>query len=159
MVNLARSGVVKCAFDNGGTVKLPRRAEITPPDTSICDRRQDFSSKYLGLRNKLLPASFIERAEVGGSVLAGDDQQKYRQAASECVKQARASSNAGTRLGLLKLARRWLDLAERRSNARGQYPDDAAAPQMSQTQATSPSQPVGQQQQKIQPKSNDPEVK
>jgi hypothetical protein len=43
-----------------------------------------------------------------------DEEETYREAATGCLDLARAASDQGTRLGLLSMAQRWLEMANSR---------------------------------------------
>jgi len=77
---------------------------------------------------------------------------EFRKAAAECLKLARATSDANTRVSLLAMAQKWFDLSK---GSRSQAGLDAALRVFNEGQMHS--QPVTQQQQQIQPNEEDTE--
>jgi len=71
---------------------------------------------------------------------------EFRKAAADCLKLARATSDANTRVSLLAMAQKWFDLSE---GSRSQAGLDAALRVFNEGQMRS--QPVTQQQQQLQP--------
>jgi hypothetical protein len=79
-----------------------------------------------------------------------DGSDEFRQAASECLRLARTTSDQSTRASLLIMAQKWFDLANGPAS-RGLF--DAAVRVFNEGQMSP--RPATQQQQQIQPKRED----
>jgi hypothetical protein len=79
-----------------------------------------------------------------------DRPDEFRKAAADCLKLARATSDANTRISLLAMAQKWFDLSK---GSRSQAGFDAALRVFNEGQMRS--QPVTQQQQQVQPNDED----
>jgi hypothetical protein len=79
-----------------------------------------------------------------------DRSDEFRKAAAGCLEMARATSDPNTRVFLLAMAQKWLDLSK---GSRSQAGLDAALRVFNEGQMRS--QPVTQQQQQIQPNDED----
>jgi hypothetical protein len=77
---------------------------------------------------------------------------EFRKAAADCLKLARATSDANTRVSLLAMAQKWFDLSK---GSRSQVGLDAALRVFNEEQMHA--RPVTQQQQQIQPNEEDRE--
>jgi len=79
-----------------------------------------------------------------------DRSDEFRKAAAGCLELARATSDANTRIALLAMAQRWLDLS---NGSQSQAGFNAALHVFNEGQMRS--HPVTQQQQQIQPNDED----
>jgi len=79
-----------------------------------------------------------------------DRSDEFRKAAASCLELARATSDANTRIALLALAQKWLDLS---NGSRSQAGFSAALRVFNEGQMRA--KPVTQQQQQIQPNDED----